>query len=59
MRKASSSVWVYLLTAFAAVGLAVAVLPGCGDDTRDDDDDSDSESQYIPDSDSDSDSQPS
>jgi hypothetical protein len=57
MRKASSSVWVYLFTTFAAVGLAVAVLPGCGDDTRDDDSDteSESESRYLPESDSESD----
>ena len=30
MRK--SSVWAFLLAMFLAVGAAVAILPGCGDD---------------------------
>jgi hypothetical protein len=33
MRNSGHSIWAFLLTVFAAVGLAVAVLPGCGDDT--------------------------
>jgi hypothetical protein len=50
MRKTEGSVWLYLFAAFAAVGIAVAVLPGCGDDTTDEDSDTDSqyESQYSP-----------
>ena len=31
MRR-KSSVWAFLLTMFLAVGAAVAILPGCGDD---------------------------
>ena len=33
MRK--SSVWAFLLAMFLAVGAAVAILPGCGDDDLD------------------------
>jgi len=38
------------MIAFAAIALAAAVLPGCGDDTSDDSSDTDSQydSQYIP-----------
>lgn len=43
MRKNDSSFWTYLLTTFLAAGLALAILPGCGDDTEDSDSDFDSE----------------
>ena len=36
----SSSAWKFLVMAFAAVALAVAVLPGCGDDTTHEESDS-------------------
>ncbi len=42
IRRESGSVWQFLLTAFAAVALAVAVLPGCGDD------DTSPDSEYEP-----------
>jgi hypothetical protein len=43
MRKTDSSFWNYLLTTFLAAGLALALLPGCGDDTTDSDSDFDSQ----------------
>jgi len=50
MRKNSDPIWAYLLMAFIIIGMAAAVLPGCGDDTSDDSSDTDSgyESQYSP-----------
>jgi len=33
MRKIGNSLWAYLATVFLGVGLSLAVLPGCGDDT--------------------------
>jgi len=36
----SSTAWKFLVMAFTAVALAVAVLPGCGDDTTHEESDS-------------------
>jgi hypothetical protein len=46
MRKNDSSFWTYLLTTFLAGGLALAILPGCGDDTEDSDSDSRFDSDF-------------
>jgi hypothetical protein len=48
MQKSDKSLWAYLGTMFMIAGLALAVLPGCGDDTED----SDSDSSFDSDSDS-------
>ncbi len=34
--RQKSSVWKFLLTMFVAVAAAVAILPGCGDDSSTD-----------------------
>jgi hypothetical protein len=45
MRKSGKSFWAYLGTMFLVAGLALAVLPGCGDDTVDSDSDSEFDSE--------------
>lgn len=48
LRREGNSVLAFLMTVFTAVALAVATLPGCGDDASDDEDETESESDYSP-----------
>lgn len=50
MQKSNKSLWAYLGTMFMIAGLALAVLPGCGDDTEDSDSRFDSDSDSLSDS---------